>query len=92
LPAESTATPCGEFNCALTAGPPSPEKPAREFPATSVRVPPPSILKTEFPLLKYTPPEATASFLGCPIEVFKAATGVGGGAPPATVDIVYCCA
>jgi hypothetical protein len=49
-------------------------------------------LKTEFPLLKYTPPEATASFLGCPIEVFKAATGVGGGAPPATVDIVYCCA
>jgi hypothetical protein len=53
---------------------------------------PPSILKTEFPLLKYTLPEATASFLGCPIDVLKAAAGVGGGAPPATVDIVYCCA
>jgi len=48
-------------------------------------------LKTEFPLLKYTPPAATASFLGCPMEILKAAAGVGGGAPPATVDIVYCC-
>jgi hypothetical protein len=26
------------------------------------------------------------------MEVLKAGTGVVGGAPPATVDIVYCCA
>jgi hypothetical protein len=28
---------------------------------------------------------------GCPIEVLAAAAGVGGGAPPATVEIEYCC-
>src|ERR1035441_8988884 len=33
-----------------------------------------------------------APFRGLTIDVFRAATGVAGGAPPATVDIVYCCA
>ena len=44
--------PCGAFNCAFTARPPSPEKPAREVPAMSVTVPVESILKTQFELLK----------------------------------------
>ena len=34
LPAASTATPWGPFNCALAAGPPSPEYPVDPFPAT----------------------------------------------------------
>ena len=33
-----------------------------------------------------------ASLRGWPIDVFKADAGVAGGAPPATVEIVYCCA
>jgi hypothetical protein len=33
-----------------------------------------------------------ASFRGWPIDVFRADTGVAGGAPPATVEMVYCCA
>src|SRR5271157_175553 len=91
LPAASTAMPTGVFNCAFTAGPPSPENPGRELPATSVRVTPLS-LNTEWPLLKYTlPAPSTATRRGWPMEVPVAATGVGGGAPPATVVIEYCC-
>src|ERR1035437_8399760 len=39
LPAESTATPWGYQSDALVAGPPSPEKPAFPFPATTVNTP-----------------------------------------------------
>ena len=33
-----------------------------------------------------------ASFRGWPMEALRAVTGVAGGAPPATVEMVYCCA
>src|ERR1035437_10179200 len=93
LPFGSKAMPCGEFNCALTAGPPSPEKPAREVPAISVTGPLPLILKTQFEELKERLPEASrATRAGCPMEILAAAAGVAGGAPPATVDMEYCCA
>src|ERR1039458_10357884 len=92
LPVLSSARPCGAFNCARVAGPPSPEKPGRELPAISVRFPPPSILNPQFKLLKWTFPDAsTITRSGCPIEVLAAAAGVGGGAPPATVATEYCC-
>ena len=52
LPAASTAMPMGEFNCAATAAPLSPEFPARALPATRVSVPPASTLNTECKLLK----------------------------------------
>src|SRR6478672_1439540 len=73
LPAESNARPLGAFSFALTAGPPSPEKPARELPATKVMEPEASILKTELPLLKYRLPPENTSFRGWPIDVFRAA-------------------
>src|SRR5271157_4705818 len=83
--------PAGALSCALTAGPPSPENPAREFPATSARLAPLSRY-TQLPAVKYRLPfESTMVRLGLPMVVLSAAAGVGGGAPPATVDIVYCC-
>jgi hypothetical protein len=48
------------------------------LPATSVRFPPLSILKTALPLLKYVLPLlSTVTRLGCPMEVLVAVTGVG---------------
>src|SRR5436305_14841506 len=38
-----------------------------------------------------SPTLLTATPAGPPIEALSAATGVGGGAPPATVEIEYCC-
>ncbi len=73
---------------AAAAGPPSPEKPGRELPATSVSVPLEEILKTALPLLKYTLPLASVvTRFTVPIAVLAAAAGVVGGAPPATVEI-----
>ena len=63
------------------------------MPATAVRLPLLLILKTALPLLKYVLPwVSTVTRFGCPIEVLVAVTGVGGGAPPAAVVNVYCCA
>ena len=42
----------GWFNCALTAGPPSPEYPTRELPANRDMLPLVLSLKTALPLLK----------------------------------------
>ena len=39
LPAPSTATPSGQFSCALVAGPPLPEKPGVPLPATVAMMP-----------------------------------------------------
>jgi hypothetical protein len=78
---------------ALVAGPPSPESPGREFPATRVSVPLVSSLNTQYSDVKYTLPAASvATPWGSPIDVFNAAAGVGGGVPPAMVEITYCCA
>src|ERR1022692_5322663 len=91
LPDLSITKPWGTFNWAAVAGPPSPEYPARDVPAISVRTPVVSILNTEFELLKYTLPEASMAVRrGCPMAVPAAATGVAGGTPPANVEIVYC--
>src|SRR6185369_9335000 len=84
--------PCGEFSWAFTAAPPSPEKQGRELPAINVRTPAESIRNTEFPALKYTLLPDTITLCGNPIGVLVAGAGVAGGAPPATVEIVYCCA
>ena len=37
------------------------------------------------------PAESAAKPETSPIDALMAAIGVGGGAPPATVEIVYCC-
>src|ERR1017187_3100586 len=50
LPRASTATPQGEFNCAVDAAPPSPEYAASPFPATVVIVPPGVILRMRLPI------------------------------------------
>src|SRR5579885_2299281 len=93
LPEESIAMPWGVFSCARVARPPSPENPALEFPATTVNAPLGLTLKTAWDALKYRlPAESVATRLGCPMAAAVAATGVAGGAPPATVEIVYCCA
>src|SRR5579863_2074816 len=91
FPDLSSATPCGTFNSAAVAGPPSPEYPALDVPAIRVSTPVVSILNTEFELLKYRfPAPSMAERSGSPIAVPEAATGVDGGEPPANVDIVYC--
>src|ERR1035441_2918214 len=46
FPLESTATPFGEYNAALVAAPPSPEKPMLALPATVTIVPFAFILRT----------------------------------------------
>ncbi len=57
-----------------------------------VRVPDECSLKTQFRLVKNTFPYGSAATLwGKPIDDFKALAGVGGGAPPAYVEIMYCC-
>ena len=38
------------------------------------------------------PDPSTATFCGEPMDVLAAAVGVGGGPPPAKVEMVYCCA
>jgi hypothetical protein len=92
-PAASTAMPVGLLSCALTAGPPSPEYPALEVPATSVSIALFSSLKTQLEALKYTFPALSVAIPEIPPSgTVVAATGLGKGAPPATVEITYCCA
>ena len=80
------------LNSALVAGPPSGEEPHLEFPAMRVMIPSPSILKAELETVKYTfPLSAAIPRLGT-TDAIRPAMGVGSGAPPAKVEIVYCCA
>ena len=79
--AESTAIPCGALNCALTAGPPSPEKPGRELPATSDSVAAGHLEDRVAAAEKYMlPAESTATRRGWPIEVAVSRGGRGAAA------------
>ena len=63
------------------------------MPATRVMTPAVSRRKTQCRLVKYTPPSVpTTKRAVVPIDLVIASAGVGGGAPPATVEITYCCA
>jgi hypothetical protein len=93
FPWASTARPVKRVGkiSALLAGPPSPEYPGLLFPATRVSTPVVSNLKTQFEATKYRFPGASVATLR--VRVSDAAVpgiGVGGGAPPATVEIMYC--
>src|SRR6516165_8350020 len=58
-----------------------------------VSVPLRSTLKIECRLPKYAlPAESTATRGGSPMAVVAAGPGVTGGAPPARVVMIYCCA
>src|SRR5215471_18356520 len=90
FPAESTATPCGDFSWALVAGPPSPENPGVPLPATRTAVPLESSRYTECSAVKYTVPEGSRPTLPkLPSARLPAATAAGAGAPPAIVDTTY---
>src|SRR5512142_702147 len=93
FPLLSTATATGELNCALMANPPSPEYPALLLPAMRVMTPFGSSLKMHSDAAKkMLPEESAATAEGHVKEAFVPTAGVGGGAPPATVETTYCCA
>src|SRR5271165_2334470 len=86
------AVACGEFSCAWTAGPPSPEYPGFPLPAISVRTPVASALNTEFKAAMYVFPAEPKEIPGIVVNGAPTAGWVAGGTPPAIVEITYCCA
>ena len=90
LPELSIARLVGVFSCALVAGPPSPEYPGLDVPASRVMMLERSNWKIEWRLVnKMFPFESTAMPEGGETEASAPRTGVGRGAPPTTVEITY---
>src|SRR5271168_1593308 len=89
LPAASTATPVGEFNWALIAGPLSPLKPEVPFPATAVIAPLEIFQMKLSPSATYRlPAESTATPQGFPNWALVAGPlSPTSDPPPATVVI-----